>query len=363
MKITVSRHISVLQVAFIMLFVSYFIPDLAKSSTVVEQLLRYGSYVLFLYEGGKKSLESNQLLRFFLFEIFAIVISIFTRDFYWCIIITIILLISNQNMEWTFNTGFNVLLVSTTLVILACLIGVLPNLVTNRLNDTANRYAVGFYHSNVLPLCYMYLFLFRLVIKKFLSKKETIIWVLIGLCIYYLCKSRTSYACVLILSLMNIIAPLIHGKRILNFTRIIAQLSPVIASVFSLSITLQQGNYDVRMYAINEFFSGRYAIAYHYIRKFGIRAISFMSASEYAENQAVLDNGFLYTGIRYGLLFLLFYFFIFYKLGKLFKNNFLMLIVLIVLSIANMVDNDLYSYGFLPFLMLAFGEKASNKKT
>lgn len=162
---------------------------------------------------------------------------------------------------------------------------------------------------------------------------------------------------------MNIIAPLIHGKRILNFTRIIAQLSPVIASVFSLSITLQQGNYDVRMYAINEFFSGRYAIAYHYIRKFGIRAISFMSASEYAENQAVLDNGFLYTGIRYGLLFLLFYFFIFYKLGKLFKNNFLMLIVLIVLSIANMVDNDLYSYGFLPFLMLAFGEKASNKKT
>ena len=69
----------------------------------------------------------------------------------------------------------------------------LPNLVTNRLNDTANRYAVGFYHSNVLPLCYMYLFLFRLVIKKFLSKKETFIWVLIGLCIYYLCKSRTSY--------------------------------------------------------------------------------------------------------------------------------------------------------------------------
>ena len=128
MKITVSRHVNVLQVAFIMLFVSYFIPDLAKSSIVVEQLLRYGSYVLFLYAGGKKSLESKQLLRFFLFEILAIVISIFTRDFYWCIIITIILLISNQNMEWTFNTGFNVLLVSTTLVILACLIGVLPNL-------------------------------------------------------------------------------------------------------------------------------------------------------------------------------------------------------------------------------------------
>ena len=48
MKITVTRHVSVLQIAFVMLFVSYFIPDLAKSNTMIEQILRYGSYVMFL---------------------------------------------------------------------------------------------------------------------------------------------------------------------------------------------------------------------------------------------------------------------------------------------------------------------------
>ena len=148
MKITVSRHVSVLQIAFVMLFVSYFIPDLAKSNTMIEQILRYGSYVMFLYGGGKKSLESNQMLRFALFEFLAIAISLFTRDFYWCIIITIILLVSKQKMEWTFNVGFSILLISIILVILCCVVGILPNLITNRLNDTVNRYTLGFYHSN-----------------------------------------------------------------------------------------------------------------------------------------------------------------------------------------------------------------------
>lgn len=361
MKITVSRHVSVLQIAFVMLFVSYFIPDLAKSNTMIEQILRYGSYVMFLYGGGKKSLESNQMLRFALFEFLAIAISLFTRDFYWCIIITIILLVSIQKMEWTFNVGFSILLISIILVILCCVVGILPNLITNRLNDTVNRYTLGFYHSNVLPLCYMYLFLFRIVIKKILSKKEVLLWILIGFGIYYACRSRTSYGCILVLSFMNIVAPIIRSKKILNLTKIIAQLSPVIASIFSISITLQQGKYDVKMYAINEFFSGRFAIAYHYIRKFGIHAINFMSGSKYAAGQVILDNGFLYTGIRYGLLFLVFYFWLFYRLGKRFENSFLLLTVLIVLSFANMVDNDLYSYGFLPFLMLAVGKQTNNK--
>ena len=38
---------------------------------MIEQILRYGSYVMFLYGGGKKSLESNQMLRFALFEFLA----------------------------------------------------------------------------------------------------------------------------------------------------------------------------------------------------------------------------------------------------------------------------------------------------
>ena len=74
----------------------------------------------------------------------------------------------------------------------------------------------------------------------------------------------------------------------------------------------------------------------------------------------VLDNGYLYVLLRYGILILLIYFFIAYCLAKKNKGNACVLGALIAVFIANFVDNDLVDYSFFPFILWAFNDFRAN---
>ena len=75
----------------------------------------------------------------------------------------------------------------------------------------------------------------------------------------------------------------------------------------------------------------------------------------------VLDNGYLYIILRYGILVLFFYFFIAYLLAQKNKKNICILGTIVMVFIANFVDNDLVDYSFLPFILWAFNDFGTNK--
>ena len=122
-------------------------------------------------------------------------------------------------------------------------------------------------------------------------------------------------------------------------------------------MTAMQGMYLNSIWLINNFFSGRFAIAYHQIKESGIYLISTMPKEEYDLVARVLDNGYLYTAIRYGILFLLFYVIVQRNILKKYPVDSIIHIVMICVVVTNMIDNDFYSYGFLPILVLAFSNR------
>ena len=70
----------------------------------------------------------------------------------------------------------------------------------------------------------------------------------------------------------------------------------------------------------------------------------------------VLDNGYLYIILRYGILILFVYFLIAYRLAKTNKRNVCILGTLMAVFWINFVDNDLVDYSFLPFILWAFND-------
>lgn len=119
-------------------------------------------------------------------------------------------------------------------------------------------------------------------------------------------------------------------------------------------MTAMQGMGLNSIWQINVFFSGRFAIAYHQIEESGIYLINILSKEKYELVARVLDNGYLFIAIRYGILFLLFYIIIQRNILKKYPFDSIIHIVMICVVITNMVDNDFYSYGFLPIIVLAF---------
>lgn len=116
---------------------------------------------------------------------------------------------------------------------------------------------------------------------------------------------------------------------------------------------------------IDDFFSGRFRLAIFKMRRIGLHLINIMSNESFVNDNItyvdgknmssiVLDNGYLYVLLRYGILILLIYFFIAYCLAKKNKGNACVLGALIAVFIANFVDNDLVDYSFFPFILWAF---------
>ena len=118
---------------------------------------------------------------------------------------------------------------------------------------------------------------------------------------------------------------------------------------------------------IDTFFSGRFRLAIFKMRRIGLHLINIMSNESFVKDNItyvdgkdissiVLDNGYLYVILRYGILIILFYFLIAYCLSKKNKGNACVLGALIAVFIANFVDNDLVDYSFLPFILWAFND-------
>lgn len=296
-----------------------------------------------------------------------------TGDLYWSILILLIYNSKKINIESVYRISLRIIIIGIISVLFLYLIGVLPDVLTSR--DTLeqidyNRHSLGFYHSNVFPLLIFYLEVYYIcIVKERVRDSVIVLFMIFAVIVNVFCRSRNAIIISLLLSVFVILAKKKENgeNKVLYHATV---LSIPVMSIFSFSmmfLLLRGGIWNT----IDTFFSGRFRLAIFKMRRIGFHFINVMSNENfindnitYANGQdlstVVLDNGYLYIILRYGILVLFFYFFIAYLLAKKNKRNICILGTIVMVFIANFVDNDLVDYSFLPFILWAFNDFGTN---
>ena len=248
------------------------------------------------------------------------------------------------------------LLFFTLCVFIFSIVGIYNDEITKRWVDSATRHSLGFYHSNVLPLIYSYLVGYGLLIGIF-KKKHYFILLTIDLVIYYFCGSRNSLLTTFLLVLgkwfIDSVIETGKFKKIIN--RIVgfgAMFIVPFLTAFSIFIPLMLDKVAAfRM--LDYVFSYRFTYISSMIQNLGISLIPKMTDKTYFENEVVIDNGYAFLIIRYGVLMIIFLSILIYCVAKKYKNNTFVLFLIIVVACSNLIDNDLIDYSVLPYLIIS----------
>lgn len=358
-------------ISYIFIYIALFLGDIYDTGMVsrISRILRLISYIIILVQIFYYKLTFKNWIKFFIIFVLTLFFGLCTDDFYWSILIVFIYASKRIKQNNILIINMHLLCIGIFCTLLLCLFGVLPDIMTARNTNISNtfvRHSFGFYHSNVLPLLILY---FELYYVFFFKEKVKfyVIFIFIGiqLLLYILCDSRNAfYLAVIFTNLIFIEKYIGIKKNIQKIFYLITRYSVVIMSVFSflmIFLLLKGGIWDV----IDRAFSGRFRLAIFKMRRIGLHLINFMSNEDffsdsinYVNNQildtVVLDNGYLYIILRYGILAILFYFTVSFLLAKKFRNNIYALTVLLIVFIANFIDNDLVDYSFLAFILIAF---------
>lgn len=101
--------------------------------------------------------------------------------------------------------------------------------------------------------------------------------------------------------------------------------------------------------------SYRFTAIYKIIQTGGIHLITQMTNEMYFDNKIVIDNGYAFLAIRYGIVMLIFLSVIIYCIANKYRDNTFVLILIIIVACINFIDNDIIDYSCLPYLII--GEK------
>lgn len=359
----------VFQLSYIILCVSLFIGDVYSIGNMdtVARYLRMGSYILIFISCINLRLKKKDFFRMVAILMVTLLYGIETRDLYWSILILLIYNSKNVDMERVYKTSFKILVIGIISVLILCIFGFLPDVLTSRntVNQiNYNRHSFGFYHSNVLPLLIFYLEVYYIcIVKEKIRDNMIVFFAVLAGAVNTFCHSRNALILSLALSIFTLFAKKMKKDEYKILYRT-AVLSIPCMSIFSFSmmfLLLKGGIWNT----IDTFFSGRFRLAIFKMRRIGIHLINIMSNESFVNDNItyldgkyissiVLDNGYLYVMLRYGILILLVYWLIAYCLAKKNKGNACVLGALIAVFIANFVDNDLVDYSFLPFILCAF---------
>ena len=361
--------------SYIILYVSLFIGDVYNigSMDILARYLRIGSYTLIFISCINLRLKKKDFFRMFAVLMVTLLYGVKTGDLYWSILILLIYNSKKVDIERVYKTSSKIIVIGISSVLILCMFGVLPDILTSRNTVEQinyNRHSLGFYHSNVLPLLILYLEVYYICIAKERIRDNVIaFFMLLAGVVNTFCHSRNALILSLALSLFVIFAKKMKKDeyKILYRTTILS--IPCMSSFsFSMMFLLLKGGI---WNTIDDFFLGRYRLAIFKMRRIGLHLINIMSNESFVNDNItyvdgknmssiVLDNGYLYVLLRYGILILLIYFFIAYCLAKKNKGNACVLGALIAVFIANFVDNDLVDYSFFPFILWAFNDFRAN---
>ena len=275
------------------------------------------------------------------------------RDFYWAILLAMLFSFRSVNAERILKTSFYLLLALTMATLGLAIVGVLPNLNTMRGGDESARYSMGFYHSNVFPLVVFHLLSLRILIlcpKQRMPLMEIVSWVILTIVTYFACGSRNALIGTgLCIAAYFVVEYVYQRKYVWKSLLFVSKWIVCFCVVASVILMLLQGTNIAFVHKINGLFSGRFGLAYTQMKETGLALINTMPRSMFG----VLDNGYLFVVLRYGVVYVVFYILMQYYLSAKYRGNLPALVVFSTAAIMNMVDNDLLSYGFLPLMVLA----------
>lgn len=339
------------------------------SMDIFARYLRIGSYVLIFISCINLRLKKRDFFRMVAILMVTLLYGIKTGDLYWSILILLIYNSKNVDIEKVYKTSLRIITIGIISVLVLCAFEVLPDILTSRNTIDQinyNRHSLGFYHSNVLPLLIFYLEVYYIcIVKDRLRYNVIVFYMFLEGVVNIFCHSRNALILSMVLSIFVIFAKKMKQDEYKMLYRTTVLSIPCM-SIFSFSmmfLLLKGGIWNI----IDSFFSGRFRLAIFKMRRIGIHLINIMSNGSFANdnityvdgndmNTVVLDNGYLYVILRYGILILLVYFLIAYCLAKKNRGNACVLGMLIAVFIANFVDNDLVDYSFLPFILWAFND-------
>lgn len=349
--------IRLFEIGYVLYYFTLFFEDLPLDSSFLFKLLRYSAYLCFaFYYLATRPAVKQMICAVVLFAVnFAIGFEM--RDFYWAILMAMLFAFRSAEPERILKMSFNLLLALTVATLCLAIVGALPNLNTMRGGDGLARYSMGFYHSNVFPLAVFHLFCLRILIlspKQRMPVMETLYWVILTIVTYFACGSRNALIGTGLCIVAYFVVEYVTQRRIVRKVLLFASKWIVCFCVlFSVILMLLQGTNITLVHRINGLFSGRFGLAYTQMKETGLALINTMPRSMFG----VLDNGYLFIVLRYGVVYVVFYMFLQYYLSAKYKGNLPALAVFTVAAIMNMVDNDLLSYGFLPLMVLAVSRR------
>lgn len=374
MKIEIRKSEVPFYLSYICLYISLFMGDLYRTDSIADiaKIIRLFSYVLIVISVFQYKFTIKEFFKLFIFFILTLTYGISTSDFYWSILVLLIYGSKQIKVNNIFTVSTIIIKCGIVLVLFFCLIGILPDAITTRDSTTAAydyiRHSLGFFHSNVLPLLLLYLEIYYVFMRKGkVSSTKIMVFTILAIFLYFICNSRNAFILSCFLSCFTVIEN--HTKSNNSISRLLysaTKFSVPIMAAFSYSmmfLLLKGGVWN----AIDAFFSGRFRLAIFKMRRVGLHLINIMSNEEFITdnvsyvngkvlNTVILDNGYLYIMLRYGILIVIFYITVSYLLAKKTKGNSCLLGTLIVVFFANFVDNDLVDYSFLPFILWAFND-------
>lgn len=376
MKATLQKKKALIYLSYMMLYISLFVKDIYEIGDIdgVTRALRFGSYALIMVASINLKLTKNDFAHFGIVLMITLLYGIKTGDWYWSILILFIYNTKKINNRTIYEISYKIIVTGIIIVLACCVLGVLPDVLTSRntIEDiNYNRHSFGFYHSNVLPLLIFYLEVYYICIHKNKTKNSVIMCYMIVASIFgFLCKSRNALISSIILSLFVIFEKR-KSRSGHGFLYKIAVIAVPCMSFFSFAmmfLLLKGGIWNT----IDNVFSGRFRLAIFKMRRIGIHLVNIMSDDVFLSDNIsyvtgktldtiVLDNGYLYVMLRYGILVLIFYFTVAYLLASKNKENSCILGAIIAAFVINFVDNDLVDYSFLPFILWAFNDWENNR--
>lgn len=319
---------------------------------------KYVSLIIMIIGMFYSKYSKKELILFIILLLLDLVILVNSKVLIFIIISLFAIVSTNINDENILKLAYYTLLIYTIFTLVLLIIGVYDDEITNRWVGGNTRHTLGFYHSNVLPLIYSYLVGYGLACEIY-KKRHYFLLVILNFVIYYLCGSRNVFFTTLLLITGKWLADSLLKKEKLKkvFNSVLfflAKYIVLILTTISLVIPLLVEHIKL-LNILDNILSYRFTAIAKIIQIEGIHLITSITNEAYFSNEIVIDNGYAFLAIRYGIIILLFLSGIVYLIAKRYRDNTFALILIIVVSCVNFIDNDIIDYSCLPYLII--GEK------
>lgn len=335
-------------------------------------LLKLSRWVLIIYFAlliiWKGKYPYNKRGLFWLcFLIIAIIEMLFFNGKLLLIILFVLVIASYKtNVNYLINIHIKALIFGMIIVSFSSWLGILDILGVYKQFDNISgflfkqsniRYAFGFINSNIIPITFLYLYLYTVLIKKDNYKWYMDVFaVIVNYLVYLLCGSRV---CILLLLFAVILRILIQidKKRFLSFSAPMAVALLVSCIMFSLILPSSPLYATSFIAIIDNFLTARITIMRNVLAKFPITLFGYGEVSiDNSVEYLVMDNGyialFVMRGLIIGMIFMTFIL-IMINISKKKKDPYLMMFIIIMI-LANIVDNSILHYITFPIYIMSF---------